>query len=114
MVEVSLFNGTDLPIATAAPWPCLLMYRWLDAATRDVVVEHGSRSIMQPPAWPGEETPYTMRVISPNMPGNYTLRVTIIQEGWRWLDFLAPTVCVDARVTIAPELAVGEVRHATV
>ena len=114
MVEVSLFNGTDLPIATAAPWPCLLMYRWLDAATGGLVVEHGFRSIIQPPAWPGEETTYTMRVISPDVPGNYTLRVTIIQEGWRWLDFLAPEVCVDARVTIAPELAVGEVRHATV
>lgn len=112
--EVSLFNGSKVPIATAAPWPSLLMYRWLNASTGDIVVEHGFRTILQPPAWPGGESVYSMRAIAPNEPGDYILRVTIIQEGWRWLDTLEPAVCVDTPVTIAPGLSVNEVSHATI
>jgi glycosyltransferase involved in cell wall biosynthesis len=113
--DVGLFNGAPVPIATAAPWPSLLMYRWLNASTGEMVVEHGIRSIIQPPAWPGGESVYSMRAIAPNEPGDYILRVTIIQEGWRWLDFLTPAVCADAPVTIAPELSVvHEVWHATI
>jgi hypothetical protein len=113
-VDVGLFNGASVPIATAAPWPCLLMYRWLNARTGLMVVEHGVRTIIQPPARPGEETFYSMRAIAPNEPGDYILRVTIIQEGWRWLDSLAPAVCAESPVTIAPELPVQEVCHETV
>jgi hypothetical protein len=111
--EVSLFNGSQVPLATAAPWPSLLMYRWLNASNGSIAVEHGFRSIMQPPAWPGGESVYSMRAIAPNEPGDYVLRVTIIQEGWRWLDALQPAVCVDTPVTIAGELSVNEVSHAT-
>jgi hypothetical protein len=110
--EVSLSNGSLVPIATAAPWPSLLMYRWLNASTGSTVVEHGFRSIIQPPAWPGGKPVYSMRAIAPNDPGDYILRVTILQEGWRWLDFLEPAVCVDSLVTIAR--SVEEVSHATV
>ena len=112
--DVGLFNEAPVPIATAAPWPSLLMYRWLNASTGEIVVEHGLRSIIQPPAWPGGESVYSMRVIAPNEPGDYILRATIIQEGWRWLDFLTPAVCADAPVTIAPELSLHEVQHATI
>jgi glycosyltransferase involved in cell wall biosynthesis len=102
-LEIGLYNETSVPIATAAPWPCLLMYRWLNGRTRKMVVEHGFRTIIQPPAWPGVESIYSMRVIAPEEPGDYILRVTIIQEGWRWLDVLAPEVCAESHVAIVPE-----------
>jgi hypothetical protein len=50
------------------------------------------------------ESIYSMRVISPHEPGDYLLRATIIQEGWRWLDVLAPVVCAESPVAIVPEL----------
>jgi len=112
--EIGLRNETLAPIATAAPWPCLLMYRWLSARTRDMVVEQGLRSIIQPPAWPGVESVYSMRVIAPDRPGDYILRVTIIQEGWRWLDALDPAVCAESNVTVTSELSVQEVLHETI
>jgi len=112
--DVSLFNGSQVPLATSAPWPSLLMYRWLNASTGSIVVEHGFRSIIQPPTWPGGESVYSMRAIAPSEPGDYILRVTIIQEGWRWLDILQPAVCVDTPVTIAPELLRNEVSHAPI
>jgi hypothetical protein len=68
-----------------------------------MAVEHGLRTIIQPPAWPGEQSVHTMRAIAPNEPGDYILRVTIIQEGWRWLDLLAPAVRADAPMTVTPD-----------
>jgi hypothetical protein len=112
--DVALFNGSSVPVVTAAPWPCLLMYRWLDGRTREVVVEHGFRTIIQPPAWPGAESIYSMRAIAPNQPGDYILRATIIQEGWRWLDFLAPAVSVESPVTIVSGPPVEEALHETI
>jgi hypothetical protein len=41
-----------------------------------------------------------MRVIAPAQPGEYILRVTIVQEGWRWFDALAPRVRTDASVWV--------------
>jgi hypothetical protein len=101
MAEVTLDNRSPVPIATAAPWPCLLTYRWLSAWNGAVVVEHGHRSILQPPAWPNVESAYSMRIIAPSEPGEYVLRATIIQEGWRWLDSLAPPVRADTPVWVA-------------
>jgi len=112
--EISLFNGASVPIATAAPWPCLLMYRWLNARTRDMVVEHGLRTIIQPPAWPGRESVYSMRAIAPNEAGDYILRVTIIQEGWRWLDLVAPSVRAESFVKVVPEFSAQQASYETI
>jgi len=102
--EVALDNRSAKPVATAAPWPCFLMYRWLNLSSGAIVTEHGLRSIMQPPAWPGQRTEYTMRAIAPKQPGEYVLRVTIIQEGWRWLDKVDPALYADAQVTVTADL----------
>ena len=97
---IGLDNGTTAPVVTAAPWPCLLMYRWIDGRTGEMAVEQGLRTIIQPPAWPGMESTYSLRVIAPSQPGDYILRATIIQEGWRWLDTLAPAVYAEAPVKV--------------
>jgi hypothetical protein len=79
------------------------MYRWLDARTHITVVEHGLRSILQPPVRPAQEATYTMQAFTPSASGDYVLRVTIIQEGWRWLDSLDPPVSADVPITISAE-----------
>jgi len=101
--KVALDNQSSIPVATSAPWPCLLMTRWLDARTGKMVVEHGFRTILQPPALPGAMSVYPIRAIAPREAGDYTLRVTIVQEGWRWLDHLSPAVSAEARVVVAAE-----------
>lgn len=102
MLDVSLRNRSPQPIATSAPWPSMLTYRWIDARTGDVIVEHGFRTILQPPAWAGTRSAYPMRAIAPNQAGDCILRVTVIQEGWRWLDALEPHVYADTRVSVVP------------
>jgi hypothetical protein len=101
--DVTLCNNSTAVLATSEPWPCLLMYRWLDARTHITVVEHGLRSILQPPVRPGQELTYTMQAFTPSASGDYVLRVTIIQEGWRWLDSLDPPVSADVPITISAE-----------
>jgi hypothetical protein len=100
IADVGVFNGSRQPIVTAAPWPSMLMCRWLDGRTGDLVVEHGFRTILQPPAWPDAETIYPVRAFAPAREGEYILRVTIIQEGWRWLDHLDPRVLAETRVLV--------------
>ena len=100
-VTAELENASRQIVATAAPWPTLLMYRWIgpDGAT---VVEHGMRSIVQPPCHPQTSQNYLMHVIAPDTPGEYRLRLTMIQEGWRWLDRVEPPLQYDTFVSVTP------------
>jgi Glycosyltransferase Family 4 len=97
---VALENRSNIALATSPPWPVLLMYRWIDPATGDAVVEHGFRSILQPPSLPGTESQYILRVFAPSKPGRYTLRGTILQENWRWLDMVSPEILCETCVTV--------------
>ena len=76
------------------------MYRWIDRASGEIVVEHGLRSILQPPLLPGSSSEYPVCVIPPERDGDCILRVTVIQEGWRWLDTLDPKVCAEVPVCV--------------
>lgn len=98
--HVRLHNGSRRPIATSEPWPCQLMYRWLDPESGATIVEHGFRTVVSPLCWPGSTTHQAVRVFAPARPGHFTLRVTMIQEGWRWLDALQPAVADNAAVSV--------------
>jgi len=104
MMRARIANQTGVVVATAPPWPCFLMYRWIDRTTGETVVEHGLRSILQPPLLPGSSNEYPMCVIPPERQGDCILRVTVIQEGWRWLDTLDPKVCAEATVCVRGSL----------
>ncbi len=99
-VHVSLRNSSRQPIATSHPWPCQLMYRWLDPKSRAMVVEHGFRTAVSPPCRPGTTTRQIVRVFAPAQAGDYVLRVTMIQEGWRWLDALEPAVAAETTIFV--------------
>ena len=66
-LEIGLYNRDIVPIATAAPWPSLLMYRWLHGRTHKMVVEHGLRTIIQPPASSGPPVMQAQAISSPNL-----------------------------------------------
>lgn len=100
VIQARIANQTGLVVATAPPWPCFLMYRWIDRTSGEMVVEHGLRSILQPPLLPGSSSEYPVPVIPPGHEGDCILRVTLLQEGWRWLDTLDPKVCAEAPVCV--------------
>jgi hypothetical protein len=79
------------------------MYRWLDAASGAMVVEHGLRTAVSPTCGPGCTTRHAVRVFAPARSGEFTLRVTMVQEGWRWLDALQPAVADETGVSVRAE-----------
>jgi hypothetical protein len=70
---------------SAPPNPVNLSYRWLEGPPGAPLAE-GLRSPLPRPLPPGDavECRYALEV--PAVPGNYTIRVTLVQEHVRWFD----------------------------
>lgn len=68
---------------------------------RDRAEHRGHRAVPRA-AWPGRDTTHPLRGLAPSQPGEYILRATIVQEGWRWLDAMAPAVYADVPVLVTP------------
>ena len=100
-VTVAVANRAATYVATAAPWPSFLVYRWIHRETGEALAAPHLRSIIDPPAAPHSTTEYRMRVAAPAQTGVHILRVTMIQEGWRWLDAVEPVVCAEALVPVS-------------
>jgi hypothetical protein len=101
-LTVAIANRTTTHVATAAPWPGFLVYRWIHRETGEELAAQHLRSIIDPPAAPHSTGEYRMRVAAPAQTGVHILRVTMIQEGWRWLDAVEPAVCAEALVPVTP------------
>ena len=69
--------------------PVNLAYRWFDADGRTLVLE-GERALLDPPLRPGARTAYELPVVAPPSPGEYRLRVSLVQEQVTWFDDLDP------------------------
>ncbi|HYR89122.1 MAG TPA: glycosyltransferase family 4 protein [Terriglobia bacterium] len=113
MVAVRFENDAKVPVLTSPPWPSFLTYRWIEAGTGKIVIEDGFRSILQPCTLQNPLDCHEMKVIAPPVPGQYLLRVTIIQEGWRWLDHLEPKVSAEAEISVTAGRKANDHTHAT-
>lgn len=93
IVEVE--NGTKAVLATLGDHPLCLSYHWL-GLDGEVRWHEGARSEIYPPLPPGRGFRYKVRVEAPGEPGEYLLRLTLVQEHVSWLDVLgvyADTPC---------------------
>ena len=101
-IQLRLRSRIAVPVATSPPWPALFFHRWYEEDSDRPLPVETPRGILQPPLRPDTEAGYSIRVVAPRKAGQFRLRITIIQEGWRWLDELEPRVFADHRVTVAP------------
>jgi hypothetical protein len=62
-----------------------LSYHWFDYAGR-IAVYDGARTLLPHDVRPGETVSINARVSPPPLPGNYLLRLTMVQEGVVWFD----------------------------
>ncbi len=99
-LQAVLESRTRLALATAPPLPAFLLYRWFSPETGEAVVPMGTRSLVQPPLLPGQTRSYPVRVVPPKQPGDYNLRITLMQEGWRYLDELSPRLFAEVRISV--------------
>jgi hypothetical protein len=102
-VAVEIANGTEMPLASMPPYPVHISYHWLVKrrwlARRGSGVFEGLRTRLSETLDPGARALCNARVAAPEIPGQYLLRMTLVQEGWRWLDEFGG-VFADTPVTV--------------
>lgn len=93
-VRVEVANASGEKLGSHPPFPVHLSYRWPDVQTES------ARTQLLPSLPPGEKATYAVRVIAPDAPGRYRLRLTLVQEEIAWLDMIADHVSADALLTV--------------
>lgn len=87
-VRCQITNGSSERLGWYHPAPMQLSYHWFNADGKIAVFE-GLRTPMIPSLDPGNSETYGIKVAAPSEPGEYRLRITLIQDGVRWFDELA-------------------------
>ena len=107
-VPVQLKNLGSAILVTAPPNPVYVCYRWMDTRDGRAVGEGQWLHTPLPRSIPpGDAVDITALVAAPDEPGDYVLRVTLLQEGIAWFDDIRATnasvhaVRVLARSTVA-------------
>jgi len=85
-VRVRIQNDLNAAIGTWPPFPVHFGYRWRRMESPQFLPMESLRTLLHRPAGTGENGQHFVRVVAPSTPGRYVLRITLVQEGWRWLD----------------------------
>ncbi len=86
---VSVTNESGYELASYPPYPVRLSYHWLSVPDGKAVVFDGDRSLLLQPLTAHSTGTYGLSVLSPQSPGEYLLRVTLVQERVFWFDQVA-------------------------
>jgi len=100
-IKVRVRNQMAIPLGTWPPFPVQAACRWKPVgAAQFEPVAVGVRSPLHRGIEPGDAEWLFVRVVPPAVPGQYVLRVTLVQEHKRWLDDAPTPACADVTVTI--------------
>lgn len=86
-------------LASRAPFPAYLSYRWLDAVGRPLPLE-GWRNPLVPALVPGGSHAYVVQLTTPPEPGRYTAVFSLVQEHKFWLCDELPVACPRREIRI--------------
>ena len=86
-VRCQITNGTSRRLGCYSPAPIHLSYHWFDA-NGTIAVFEGLRTPLTPSIEPGNSETYEIKVAVPPEPGEYRLRIILVQTGVRWFDEL--------------------------
>ena len=100
-VRVRLENGAAGQVLGTWP-PCPLNWgcRWRAEDTAEFQAAADIRTPIRRAVPLGGADDFAVKTIAPGEPGRYVLRITLVQEGLRWLDETATPVCVDVPVAV--------------
>jgi hypothetical protein len=99
-VQSDVSNGTSERIGSYQPAPIYLSYHWF-YANGQIALFEGLRTPLIPPIDPGNSATYEFKIAAPPEPGDYRLRITLVQEGIRWFEELPGfSATHDIRLTI--------------
>jgi Glycosyltransferase Family 4 len=86
-VRVRIQNDVDgSALGTWPPFPVHLACRWRTVDSPQFLQLEGPRTLLHHPVGSRDTGIHFARVIAPAPAGRYVLRITLVQEGWRWLD----------------------------
>ncbi len=100
--EVKAYNRSAFSLRSIGENAVRLSYHWQDASGQPVVLD-GERTPLIPELAAGTERTYTLRVVAPETPGDYTLMVTAVQEGVNWFEAWDPANAATCRLTVAAQ-----------
>jgi hypothetical protein len=84
-VDCTVANKGLAILVSAPPNPVNVSYRWLDGP-RGAPLPEGLRSPLPHPLPPGDTVRCRLALETPRDRGDYTLRITLVQEQVRWFD----------------------------
>jgi hypothetical protein len=99
-LDVSLTNRSARSIVSGSPCAVNLAYHWLDAASLAPVVFDGERTAVLPELDASATAAFKMFIMAPPAPGDYLLRLALVQEHARWLDAAGSSTVQDFSVHI--------------
>jgi hypothetical protein len=99
-IDAIVRNATSRPLPALPPCPVRLGYHWIQGATRQMVVFDGHRTELFPCVRANDSNHYWMRVESPNVPGNYILQTTVVQDGVSWFEHVRPDILQEFEVVV--------------
>jgi hypothetical protein len=83
--------------ASVHPYPVNLSYRWNDEEGGQI---DGQRTHLGRPLLPGAQEAYEIIVQAPEEPGEYSLSVSLVQDGIFWLDEISASNGTRFRVSV--------------
>jgi MoaA/NifB/PqqE/SkfB family radical SAM enzyme len=83
--DVNAYNRSSYSFGSIGENAVHLSYHWLEAEGRCVIFD-GERTPLIPELAPATDRRYTLRVVAPEIPGNYALVVTAVQERIGWFE----------------------------
>ncbi len=99
VLRCAVHNLGTRTLRSLLPHPVHLAYRWFDRDGGRRVLE-GDRVRLEPRLRPGARFTYELPVTAPSQPGDYMLRVSLVQEEVRWFDDPPLTGGLEGAVTV--------------
>lgn len=96
-LPVLVTNGTGSRLASAGEHPVYVASRWFPADGSPPL--DGPRARLRPPLRPGHSRAVSL-TLHPPAPGEYDLRIALVQEHRAWLDRLGPDAAATHRVIV--------------
>ena len=82
--QVTVRNAGDIPWPSEGLTPVRVGYHWLDATGKEVAGPEQHSQLPQQ-VEPGGQAVSQLSVVAPSAPGEYTLRLDLVQENFSWL-----------------------------
>ena len=96
---VEIHNRTSKLLSSQPPNPVHISYHWISPGGHTIVAE-GLRNKLLPPLAPDERRKYLVKVAPPDAPGEWILRITLVQECIAWFDENGLQCFVDLPLTL--------------